>query len=105
MIKFRIKKGDTVKVLSGKDKGKTGKILSVHRDSMRVVVENVNLHTRFEKAKKAGEKGKKVEFPASMAISNVQLIDPHAGKPTRVGYVFLEEGKKQRIGKVSGKNI
>ena len=55
MNKLRIKKGDTVKVLSGKDKGKTGKVISVMPKSAKVVVENVNMHTRFEKAKKANQ--------------------------------------------------
>jgi large subunit ribosomal protein L24 len=105
MIKLRIKKGDTVKVLSGKDKGKTGKVISVMPKLSKVVVENVNVHTRFEKAKKAGEKGKKVEFPGSLPISKVQLIDPHSGNPSRVTFTFLENGNKQRTAKASNKAV
>ncbi len=105
MNKLRIKKGDTVKVLSGKDKGKTGKVISVMPKLGKVVVENANMHTRFEKAKKAGEKGKKVTFSSPMQISKVQLIDPHSGNPTRVNYTFLENGNKQRTAKASGKAV
>lgn len=105
MNKLRIKKGDTVKVLSGKDKGKTGKVLSVLPAQMRVVVENVNMRTRFEKARQAGEKGKKVAFPAPLPSGKVQLLDPHSGKPSRVAYQFLESGLKQRTAKRSGKAI
>jgi large subunit ribosomal protein L24 len=104
-MKLRIKKGDTVKLLSGKDKGKTGKVISVHPAIGKLVVENVNMHTRFEKAKKAGEKGKKISFPASLPVSKVQLIDPHSGNPSRVTYQFLENGTKQRTAKASGKAV
>lgn len=105
MNKLRIKKGDTVKVLSGKDKGKTGKVLSVMPAFGKLVVENVNLHTRFEKSKKAGEKGKQVSFSSPLPISKVQLVDPHSGNPSRVTFTFLENGKKQRTAKKSGKSI
>lgn len=103
--KLKIRKGDTVKILSGKDKGKTGKVISVLPKAGRVVVENVNLHTRFERAKKAGEKGKKVEFPGQLPVSKVMLIDGNSGNPTRVTYKFLDNGSKQRIGKSSGKAV
>src|SRR5690349_17732761 len=105
MNKLRIKKGDTVKVLSGKDKGKSGKVLSVMPKANRITVENVNMRTRFERAKRAGEPGKKITFFAPMAISKVILIDSNSGEPTRVTYKFLENGTKQRIGKSSGKAI
>ena len=105
MIKLKIKKGDTVKVLSGRDKGKTGKVITVIPKLGKAVVENVNLHTRYERAKKAGEKGKKVQFFSPLAISKLMLIDPASGSGTRVGYKFLESGVKQRIAKVSGKAV
>ena len=105
MNKLRIKKGDTVKVLSGKDKGKTGKVMQVFPKIFKVVVENVNMHTRFEKARKAGEKGKKIEFSGALPISKVMLIDSNSGNPSRVGYKFLENGNKQRVGKDSGKAV
>lgn len=105
MNKLRIKKGDTVKILSGKYKGKTGKILQVFPALNKAVVENANMHTRFEKSKKAGQPGKKVIFSSPMPISKLQLIDPHSGKATRVGYKYLETGVKQRIATISDKAI
>src|SRR3989344_1845496 len=105
MNKLRIKKGDTVKVLSGKDRGKTGKVLQILPGARKAVVENVNMHTRFEKSKKAGQPGKKVTFSAPMHIGKIQLLDPHSGKPTRVGYQILENKNKQRIAKASEKAI
>jgi large subunit ribosomal protein L24 len=105
MNKLRIKKGDTVKILSGKDKGKTGKVLEVIPKIHKVVVENVNMHTRFERSKKAGQPGTKVTFSAPLPVSKVQLLDGSSGKPSRVGYQKLENGSKQRIAKASGKAI
>ncbi len=105
MNKLRIKTGDTVKVLSGKDKGKTGKVIKVLPKLGKVVVENVNLRTRFERSKTAGEKGKKITFAATMAISKVMLLDPSSGNPTRVSFIFLENGIKQRTAKASGKAV
>ncbi len=103
--KLKIKKGDTVKVLSGKDKGKTGKVLAVFPKISRVMVENVNMHTKFERSKKAGQPGTKVVVSSPLAISKLQLLDSSSGKPTRVGYTYLENGNKQRIGKKSGKAV
>lgn len=105
MNKLRIKKGDTVKILSGKDRGKTGKVLEVIPKIRKLVVENVNLRTRFEKSKKAGQPGKKIVFSAPLSIAKAQLIDVHSGKPTRIGYQILENKVKQRMAKVSGKAI
>ncbi len=105
MNKLRIKKGDTVKVLSGKDKGKTGKVIKVLPKAGKLVVENVNTHTRFEKAKRSGEGGKKITFFAAFPASKVMLLDPNSGQPSRVHFVFLENGSKQRIAKASGKAV
>lgn len=105
MNKLKIKKGDTVKVLSGKDKGKTGKVLQVIPKASKVVVDNVNMHTKFERSRKAGEKGKKVVFSGALPVSKVILVDSNSGEPTRVGYKFAENGSKQRIGKSSGKAV
>ena len=102
--KFKIRKGDTVKVLSGKDKGKTGKVLSVLPKLGRAVVEGVNIHTRFERGRQAGQSGKKVEFPAGLAVAKLMLIDSNSGQPSRVGFKIIE-GNKQRIAKVSDKAI
>lgn len=103
--KFKIRKGDTVKVLSGKDKGKTGKVLRVFPKEARAVVENINIHTKFERSKKAGTPGQKIQFSSGIAISKLQLIDSNSGKPTRVGFTQLASGSKQRIARKSGKSI
>ena len=105
MNKLRIKTGDTVKVISGKDKGKTGKVLKVLPKAGKIVVENVSIHTRFQRSKKAGEPGKKVTFSAGLPISKVMLLDPNSGEPSRVSFTFLENGSKQRIAKASGKAV
>ena len=105
MYKLKIKKGDTVKVLSGKDKGKSGKIITVYPKDGKVTVENINMHTRFERSRKAGEKGKKVTFPAPLPAGKVMLVDPNSGTTTRVGFKFLDNGNKQRIAKASKKAV
>ncbi len=103
--KLKIKKGDTVKMLSGKDKGKTGKVLKVLPKAGKLVVENINLHTRFQKSKKKGQPGQKVVLPSPIDISKLMLIDSNSGKSTRVGFKILESGQKQRIAKVSNKPV
>jgi large subunit ribosomal protein L24 len=105
-VKLKIKKGDTVKVLSGKDKGKTGKVLRVLPSLGKVIVESVNMHTKYERQSGTRQRvSQKITFAAPMSASKVMLIDPHSGKPTRVGYQVLENGTKQRIAKKSGKAI
>lgn len=99
---MKIRKGDTVKVISGKDKGKTGKVLRVLPAIGRLVVENVNVHTKFEKGKTRRQVSQKISAAAPFSASKVMLIDS-TGKPTRVGYQILDNGVKQRIGKKSGK--
>lgn len=104
-LKMKIKKGDTVKVLSGKDKGKTGKVLTVDTKRQSVVVEGVNVHTRFERSKKAGQPGTRVALPSPLPAGKLQLVDPASGKPTRIGYKLLENGTKQRVAKQSGQAV
>ncbi len=106
-VKLKIKKGDTVKVLSGKDKGKTGKVLRVFTSTGKVVVENVNMHSKFEKPRGVNRQAvtQKVSFPAAMAVSKVMLIDSNSGNPSRVGFQLLENGTKQRIAKKSNKPV
>ncbi len=103
--KLKIKTGDTVKILSGKDRGKTGKVIKVLPKTRKIVVENAALHTRFERSKRAGEPGKKVTFFAPLPISKVMLLDPNSGEPTRTSFTFLENGSKQRVAKASGKAV
>ncbi len=100
---FKIKKGDQVQVIAGKDRGKKGKVLRVDRKSGRLVVEHVNMVKRHSKPNPGkGVTGGIVEREAPIAISNVMLISADAGRPTRVGYTFLEDGRKVRSAKVDG---
>lgn len=102
---MKIKTGDNVKILSGKDQGKTGKVIQVIRDKSRnrtlVVVEKLNLLKKHLRTRKRGEKGQVVELPAPLDISNVQLIDPSSKKATRVGFK-IEGSDKKRVAKKSG---
>ncbi len=101
MAKFKIKKGDKVIVLSGRDKGKSGEVLRVVRADDRVVVQGVNMMKRHT-APRPGEPGGIVEREAAIHVSNVAHIDPKSQKPTRVGYRFLDDGRKVRFAKRSG---
>ena len=98
-----IRKNDQVIVRAGKDRGKKGRVLSVHPDRNRVVVEGVNLikrHTRPNPQKNI--KGGIVEREAAIHASNVMLLDPESNKPTRVGHKTLPDGRRVRIGRKSG---
>jgi large subunit ribosomal protein L24 len=99
--KFRLKKGDKVLVLSGKDKGKEGEILRVLKDKDRVVVSGVNVVKRHTKPS-AVSTGGIVQKELSIHISNVAYVDPKLGKSTKVGYKNLEDGKKVRFARKSG---
>ena len=94
---MNLKKGDNVAVLSGKDKGKTGKIIEADPKNGKVTVEGLNIHYRFEKKGRSSKTGQKVAFPARMDVSKVQLVCPNCNKQTRVGHKFLENGDKQRV--------
>lgn len=93
---MKIKKGDKVYMMHGKDAGKTGKVLRVFSDEEKVVVEGLNLVKKSMKPRKQGEKGQVIDLPISVAVSNVQLVCPSCGKPCRVG-AQGEGTKKQRI--------
>ncbi|MBX4187619.1 MAG: 50S ribosomal protein L24 [Candidatus Doudnabacteria bacterium] len=101
---MNIKKGDEVKVLAGKDKGKTGKVLQVFPEFGRVVAEGLNVRVRYSKPKKQGEKGQRMEVPAPLTASKVMLICPNCNKPTRVGHQITDSGKFRKC-KVCGKTI
>lgn len=101
---MRIKKDDKVKILAGKDKGKTGKVLAILAGKNKVTVEGVNLLYKNMRPKKQGEKGQKIQYPAPLNVSNVALLDPKNNKPTRVGYKF-ENKRKVRISKKSKQTI
>lgn len=99
---MKIKKGDTVYVKSGADKGKTGKVLHAFPKELRALVEGVNVKKRHQKSRKSGEKGQIIDKPLPVQISNLMLIDPKSGKPTRVGISRKEGVKAVRIAKKSG---
>ena len=101
---MKIKKNDNVIMLAGKDKGKKGKILRVFIDRERVVVEGLNMLKRHQRARKEGQKGEVIEIAAPVHVSNVALLDPKDGKPTRIGFK-VEGDKKIRISKRSGQKI
>ncbi len=82
---MRLKKGDTVIIQTGKDRGKKGKVLEVSRSSGRLVVEGLNLRTKNVRARREKEKGQRVQFAAPMDASNVMLVCPKCGQPTRIG--------------------
>ncbi len=102
--KFRVRRGDNVVVTSGREKGRTGEVLRIDRKQRRVVVQGVNMvkrHTRPNPASPGGI----LEKEAPLDISVVALRDPKDGKPTRVGFRFLEDGRKVRYAKRSGEVI
>jgi large subunit ribosomal protein L24 len=101
MIKLKIKKGDKVVVITGKDKGKTGEVLRVLPKDSRLVVQGVNMVKRHTRPA-MGQPGGIVEKESTIHISNVAHIDPKSNKPTRVGYKELEGGRKVRIARRSG---
>jgi large subunit ribosomal protein L24 len=98
---MKIKKNDTVLIISGKDRGKRGRVLDVFPKEEKVIVEGINIRKKHIKPKRSGEKGQIVELPAALPISNVKLICPKCGKATRVGYKIVEK-KKYRICKKCG---
>ena len=95
---MKIKKGDKVKILTGKDKGKTGKVLQIFSARNRVSVEGLNLLIKHLRPRKQGETGQRIEFPAALDLSNIILICPNCSKPTRVGYKYLEIVKQVSLG-------
>lgn len=104
IAKFKIRKGDKVIVLAGKDKGRKGEVLRIMRPERRVLVAGINMIKRHTKPTAAGPGGI-VEKEASIHISNVAFCDPKGGEATRVGYTKLKDGRKVRIAKRSGEVI
>lgn len=101
---MKIKKGDKVQVMAGKDRGKQGEVLRVFPVAEKVLVKGVNVMKRHMRAKREGEKGERVEKEVPLHVSNVMLVCPHTNKPTRIGYK-IEGGEKIRMSKKSGKAI
>lgn len=105
MSKLHIKKGDTVYVLAGEDKGKTGKVVKVLVDKQRAVVEGVNMVQKSQKPNAKNPQGGFVKMEAPIHISNLNVVDPKTGKPTRIGRKKDENGKTVRVAKKSGEEI
>ena len=103
-VKMKVRKGDKVVVLTGKDKGAKGEILKVFPAESRVLVKGVNMAKKHQKPSAAGAGGiESIERP--IHVSNVALVDPKTDKATRVGYKVLKDGKKVRVAKRSGETI
>ena len=98
---MKIKRGDNVIIISGKDRGKTGKVLTVVPSKSLVVVEGANLKKKHQKPRRSGQKGQIIDIAAPLHVSNVQIVDPKTGKGTRVGFQ-IQKDKKVRIAKKSG---
>ena len=105
MNKFHIRKGDTVFVNAGEDKGKTGKVIRVITEKNRAVVEGVNIVSKNQKPNAKYPQGGIIKMEAPIHISNLNVIDPASGKPTRIGHRKNEEGKTIRYAKKSGEEI
>jgi large subunit ribosomal protein L24 len=98
----KIRKGDRVQVLAGRDRGKRGEVLSVAPKENRALVQGVNMVKRHQKPQGLSRPGGIIEKEAPIHLSNLALIDPVSDKPTRVGFRVLEDGKKVRISRASG---
>jgi large subunit ribosomal protein L24 len=102
--KFKIKKGDKVVVITGRDKGKQGEVLRVLREESRLLVQGVHMMKRHTRPS-AGNPGGIIEREATIHVSNVAHVDPKSGRPTKVGYKQLADGRKVRVARRSGETI
>lgn len=93
---MKIKKGDTVQILSGKDRGRRGKVMRVLPETLQVVVEGLNLRKKHSRPRRQGEKGKIIDFPSALPSARAGLICPHCQRVVRVGYRLLPDGRKER---------
>lgn len=105
IYKIRLKKGDLVQVLSGKYKGKQGKIVATHPSENKVTVEGINIVKKHMKPNKAYPQGGIIELTKPIWVSKVAILDPTAKKPSRIGYKLDKDGGKTRVFKTSGKEI
>lgn len=102
---MKMKKGDNVVVLSGKERGKQGRVIKVLVNEGKIIVENINLKKKHQRPKTGGKKGEKIEVPRPIPVSTVMLICKNCGKPTRIGRRVLPDGKKIRICKKCGLEV
>jgi large subunit ribosomal protein L24 len=103
--KIHIKKGDTVIVITGESKGQKGRVLEINRDKYKAIVEGVNMVSKHTKPNAKAPQGGIIKKEAPVHISNVMLVDPTTGKPTRVGRKFNDKDKLVRYSKKSGEEI
>jgi len=104
-IKLKVRKGDTVQIMAGDDKGKSGKVLEIDLERRRVVVEGHNIVKKHQKPTAGKPEGEIKKTEAAIHISNVMVVDPASGKPTRIGRKLNEKGKLQRYAKKTGELI
>ena len=104
-MKLHIKKGDTVKVLAGEDKGKTGVVTKVFVEKKRAIVEGVNMVSKSQKPNAKNPQGGIVKMEAPIHISNLNVVDPKTGEATRIGRTLNENGKLVRYAQKSGEEI
>lgn len=105
---MKIKKGDNIIVIAGKDRGKEGEVTRVLPKTEKVLVEGINVVTKHQKSRRRGSQGQIIEKPTPIHVSNVALKDKKTGKPVRVGYVIEGEGEKAkrvRVARPSGEKI
>ena len=105
MNKVHVKTGDTVVILSGKDRGNKGKVLAVSPKEGKVIIEGRNMVTKHVKPRRMGEQGGIVKAEGALYACKVQVVCPHCNKPTRVGHKLYEDGTKGRICKKCGESL
>jgi large subunit ribosomal protein L24 len=105
LFKIKLKKGDTVVVLSGKYKGKTGKITATHPSENKVTVEGINIVKKHQKPNKQYPQGGIIELTKPIWVSKVAIVEPTSKKPSRIGYTLNDDGSKTRVFKTTGKEI
>ena len=105
MAGLKIKKGDRVEVLTGKDRGKRGEVMRAMPGEGKVIVDGVNVAKKHQKARTATSQGGIIDKDMPIDVSNVAIIDPSDGKPTRVGYRFDDKGNKVRVARRTGEDV
>ncbi len=105
MNKIHVKSGDKVVILSGRDKGKTGKVMQVSPSENKVIVEGCNISTKHVKPRKMGEEGGLVKVESAIYAGKVMLVCPKCGKPTRLAHKILADGSKKRLCKSCGETF
>src|SRR6185437_10998474 len=102
---MKLKKGDKVIVIAGKEKGKTASITRVIRDTDKVLLDGINMVKRHRRANRQGGKGQIIDKPMPLHVSNVMLVDPKSGKPTRIKIVRGKDGERKRVAVKSGEEL